>query len=201
MPPTLTDDGYYALPPGKLAALVTYLQMTARPVPRPAPERPDLTLARLDPPDLAAYRDLYRRVGSDWLWFSRLAMPDAALRAILEHPGNEAYELRHEGAAIGLLELDRREPADVELAFFGLVPEAVGTGAGRWLMGRALDLAWTAMTRRLWVHTCTLDHPAALAFYIRSGFTPYARAVEVADDPRRTGSLPREAAAWLPLIA
>ena len=109
--------------------------------------------------------------------------------------------LSREGEDVGLLELDRREPGEVELAFFGLVADVVGGGAGRLLMSRAIERAFAEPgVRRFWVHTCTLDHPAALAFYIRSGFTPYARSVEVADDPRVLGLLPRDAAPWLPMI-
>ena len=88
----------------------------------------------------------------------------------------------------------------MELAYFGVVPEAVGTGAGRWLMDRAVELAFAKRPRRFWVHTCTLDHPAALGFYLRSGFQPYGRAVEIADDPRLAGALPRAAAPSIPLI-
>jgi hypothetical protein len=76
----------------------------------------------------------------------------------------------------------------------------VGTGAGRWLMTQAIELASRHAPRRLWVHTCTLDDPAALPFYVRSGFRAYKRAVEVADDPRLLGLLPESAASWLPLI-
>jgi len=196
----LDQNGYHDVPPGKLAAVVTYLEMTAPPERPPAPERPDLGLAPLPRHDLAGYRDLFRCVGADWLWFSRLLMPDEELRAICEDPAVEAYALQQDGRAIGLLELDGRTPGEVELAYFGVVPEAVGTGAGRWLMDRAVELAFAKRPRRFWVHTCTLDHPAALGFYLRSGFQPYGRAVEIADDPRLAGALPREAAPSIPLI-
>lgn len=197
----LEANGYYDLPPGKIAAVTTWLEMTAPPPPRPRPERADLHLRHVERPDLTWYRDLYRRVGREWLWFSRLTMPDEALRAILWDPGVEVHALQHAGRDQGLLELDRCRLPDIELAFFGLVPELVGQGAGRWLMAQALDLAWRHRPRRFWVHTCTLDHPAALDFYLRSGFRPYKRAVEVADDPRLLGHLPRSAAPHIPLIA
>jgi hypothetical protein len=74
---------------------------------------------------------------------------------------------------------------------------------GAWL--RRLRLAhgegWARPIRRFWVHTCTLDHPDALAFYVRSGFTPYRQQIEIADDPRQTGALPRHAAPRVPIIA
>jgi hypothetical protein len=67
-------------------------------------------------------------------------------------------------------------------------------------MDTALRRAWAARPRRLWVHTCTLDHPAALAFYQRSGFVAYRRQVEIDDDPRLDGTLPADAAPHVPLI-
>jgi GNAT superfamily N-acetyltransferase len=86
------------------------------------------------------------------------------------------------------------------LSFFGLTPNLFGQGIGRWLMNRALERAWARPIQRFWTHTCTLDHPDALAFYLRSGFKPIGRRVEVADDPRRAGLLPRSAAPHVPLI-
>jgi GNAT superfamily N-acetyltransferase len=88
----------------------------------------------------------------------------------------------------------------VEIAFLGVVPGLIGKGAGRYLMNRALEIAWGRNPRRLTVHTCTLDHPRALEFYQRSGFTPYARSVEVADDPRLRGILPRTTAPNVPIL-
>ena len=98
----------------------------------------------------------------------------------------------HEGRDEGLLELDFREPGQCEIVFFGVTAKLVGTGAGRWLMNRALELAWSRPVERVWLHTCTFDHPAALAFYQRSGFRPFRRQVEVVDDPRLDGTAPRE---------
>jgi GNAT superfamily N-acetyltransferase len=196
----LDATGYLDLPPGRLATLVTYLEMREPPPARPVPERPDLALRRWERPEPEAYRALYRRVGEPWLWFSRLLLTDAALRAILHDPGLEVYLPLRDGEPIGLLELDFRTAGVCELAFFGLVPEAVGTGAGRWLMARALERAWRAGIARVWVHTCHLDHPHALEFYIRSGFRPYKLAIEIFDDPRLSGVLPRTAAPRVPLV-
>jgi GNAT superfamily N-acetyltransferase len=127
-------------------------------------------------------------------------MADDEVRAILEHPAVEVYALTRDGRDEGLLELDRREAPDIELAYFGVTPALTGQGAGRFLMHEAMRLAWRHAPRRLWVHTCTLDHPGALPFYLRSGFRPYRRAVEVADDPRLSGVAPGDSARWLPLI-
>ncbi len=189
--------GVTDLPPGKIAEVVTYLEMLAAPAPREGPAG-GFTLERFS--DLTRYRALFRRVGERWLWMSRLVMREAELRAILDSPGVEAFALRSGGEDIGLLELDFRQADECELAYFGVVPEAIGTGAGRFLMSEAVTRAWARPIRRFWVHTCTHDHPRALAFYQRSGFRAYKRAIEIADDPRLTGHLKRDAALDVPVI-
>jgi GNAT superfamily N-acetyltransferase len=191
-------DGYTPLPDGKLAAVVTYLEM--RTPPAPATVAGEFTLRRAVEPDPDWYRRLFRAVGEDWLWFSRLRMTDAELSAILGDPRLDLYVLEHGAREVGLLELDRRTPPDIELSFFGVTPDMVGKGAGRWLIAQAIERAWAHHPRRFWLHTCTLDHPRALSFYVKAGFTAYSRAVEVSDDPRLTGDLPRDAAPQIPLI-
>ena len=157
-------------------------------------------MRRVETPDLDWFRDLYRRVGEEWLWFSRLQMTDAELAAIIQSPLVEVYALVQDGRDEGLLELDFREAGQCELAFFGVTAKLIGSGAGRWLMNRALELAWSRPVARVWVHTCTLDHPAAVAFYQRSGFRPFRRQVEIEDDPRLDGTVPRDAARHVPII-
>lgn len=194
--------GYSAIPPGSLANVVTCLEMKAPPV-NAVPGtsvRPPFELARLAASDLDHYRRLFRAVGEDWLWFSRLVMPEAELRAILEDPLVEAYVLKEGGSEIGLLELDFRVEGEAELAFCGIVPGAIGKGAGRAMIEAAIAMAWMRPIRRFWVHTCTFDHPSAVGFYRRAGFVPYAFMVEVQPDPRLTGHLPRTAAPQVPLI-
>ena len=189
--------GVTDLPPGKIAEVVTYLEMLAAPEPREGPAS-GFTLERFC--DVTRYRALFRRVGERWLWMSRLVVPEAALRTILDDPAVETFALRSGGEDIGILELDFRQAEECELAYFGVVPEAIGTGAGRFLMSEAVTRAWARPIRRFWVHTCTHDHPRALAFYQRSGFRAYKRAIEIADDPRLTGHLPRDAAPDVPVI-
>lgn len=193
-------DGYGDVPPGKLAAVVTCLEMRERPALRA--ERADVpwALRRVVDADPGWYRALFRRVGLEWLWFSRLVMPLRELERILRNPDHEVYSLTLEGRDEGLLELDFRQAGQCELAFFGVTRAVQGQGAGRWLMNRAIDGAWRRPIERFWVHTCTLDHPQALPFYLRSGFRAYARRVEVADDPRLTGLAPPDAAPHIPLI-
>ena len=180
-------DGYGGVPAGKLASVVTCLEMTARPELRSQRVDAPWTLRHMPNPDTGWYRELFSRIGTDWLWFSRLRMPPAALKTILGSPDVEIYSLVVDGRDEGLLELDFREAGVCELAFFGVTHAVQGAGAGRFLMNRAIEHAWRRPIARFWVHTCTLDHPKALAFYLRSGFRAYARCVEIADDPRVTG--------------
>lgn len=186
--------------PGEIATVVTHLEMRTRPGPRPVRPVP-LRLKRWKAPGIDKYRALYRRVGEPWLWFSRLAMADEALEAILTDPAVEIFAvLDPKGIEIGLLELDFRYAADCEIAFFGLIPQLTGQGFGTWLMGQALSLAWRGGVERVWVHTCTLDDPRALGFYIAQGFVPTGREIELLPDPRITGLIPRDCAPHVPLI-
>jgi GNAT superfamily N-acetyltransferase len=199
---TITLTGTTDLPPGKIATIVTSLEMFERPPERPDPPGTEkFSLDPIDRGDVERYLLLYRLLGERWMWFSRLAKPRAELAALFSDPAVAVYAARFGGRDVGLLELDFRVPGEAELAFFGLDEPVVGKGAGRWLMNRAIERAWARPIERFWVHTCTLDHPAALAFYQRSGFTVFKRGVEVDDDPRLTGKLRRDAVAHHPVIA
>jgi GNAT superfamily N-acetyltransferase len=195
----ILPDGYSDIPNGKVAAIVTHLEMTARPAPRSDPAG-TWSLRRVEVPALDWFRDLYCRVGQQWLWISRIRMPDAELAAIIQSPLVEIYALAHEGRDEGLLELNFREPGQCEFVSFGVTERLVGIGAGRWLMNRALEIAWSRPVDRVWLHTCSFDHPAALAFYQRSGFRPFRRQVEVVNDPRLDGTVPRDVARHVPVI-
>ena len=179
-------DGLHDVPPDRIAAVVTSLEMKSRPAARPEISGP-WQLRRMTRPEPEAYRALYSKIGDEWIWFSRLMMGDAELTAILWHPQVEVYGLEVSGRLEGLLELDYRIEGEAELAFFGVTAPLVGGGAARWLMNRALEKVWQRPISRFWVHTCTLDHPNALAFYMRSGFVPFRRQIEIAPDPRLQG--------------
>ncbi len=196
----MLEDGYNEVPSGKIAAVVTSLQMLARPEPCPEPAVVTWQLSRRPAPDPDWYRDLFQRVGAEWLWFSRLRMSVDELVAVIHHPDVVVYAVTTDGRDEGLLELDFRTPGCCELAFFGVTAALRGSGAGRWLMNRATQAAWARPIERLWVHTCTLDHPAALDFYRKAGFVPVSRQVEIADDPRVLGVLGREVAPQIPIL-
>lgn len=196
----MLSDGYTDIPRGKIAAIATTLEMLARPAAREQAKGSAIEVRRVSRPDVDWYRDLFRRIGEPWLWQSRLRLTREALAEIIQHEAVEVWAVVEGGRDEGLLELDFREAGACEIAFFGLTLPLVGRGAGRQLMDHAIGRAWARPIRRLWVHTCTLDHPAALGFYIRSGFRPVKRQVEVADDPRLDGTLPETAGPLVPLI-
>lgn len=195
----MLGDGLYDIPPGRVASVVTHLEMRDRPAARPVPPQPDLTLSRWHP-DAAAYQALFRKVGADWMWFSRLRLSPEELSPILTHPEVEIYVVEKDGAAEGLLELDFREGDACELAYFGLTEALTGSGAGRWLMDHAIARAFAHPITRFHVHTCSIDSPAALPFYMRSGFHPVRQQIEIAQDPRLTGDLPRASAPQVPIL-
>jgi GNAT superfamily N-acetyltransferase len=190
---------YTPLPDGELAAVVTYLEMRTPTEPEIPPS--PLSLKRVDVPQPEHYRDLYRLIGAPWLWFSRLLLDDAHLAAIIQHPKVELHAVLNEnGAEVGMLELDSREAHECELAFMGLIPELSGKGHGRWLLAEAVRRSWREGVDRVHVHTCSLDHPAALSAYRRAGFAPYKRAIERFPDPRLLGVLPKDCAPQIPLL-
>lgn len=194
------SDGLHPVPAGKLATVTTTLEMRAPPADLAVGTAEGCTLRPMAGPDLSGYRALFRAVGAPWLWVSRLALDDAGLAAILADPAVLVLAAERDRRAIGLLELDFRTAGACEIAFFGLVQAATGQGLGPWLMRHAQHEAWSRPIERLWVHTCDLDHPAALGFYRRHGFVPVRRAVEVLDDPRRLGLLPADAAPTVPML-
>lgn len=197
---TTLSTGYHDIAPDTIAAVVTTLEMKSAPELRPENNAPNWQLVHCSTLTLEKYRAIYQRVGEDWLWRSRLAMADEQLAKIIYDPKVAIYTLTTE-QGIGLLELDFRVNNECELAFFGLSKGLIGSGAGRWLMNRALQIVWQHPIKRFWVHTCTLDHPAALDFYQRSGFQPILRQVEVMTDPRAVGLLPKTAAPQVPYLA
>ncbi|SFD89176.1 hypothetical protein SAMN04488523_103258 [Sulfitobacter brevis] len=193
-------DGFHKVPLGKVATVVTHLEMQAAAPLRPV-ALPDGLELRQVTPDLDWYRDIFTRVGGqDWLWFGRLAMADEKLQAILDDPKVTFHTLSRGGRDEALLELDFRTQGECELAYFGLTSALIGSGAGRYLMNEAISMAWAQPISSFHVHTCTFDSPQAVDFYKRSGFTPYQQEIEIADDPRQIGLLPENAAPHVPLL-
>ena len=194
------SDGFTDIAPGKLATIVTSLQMFNSPE-LPEPETGfTSSLRQIHQPDVDWYLRLYRRVGEDWLWFSRLQESLSMLESIIRDPGVEIFALTVENEDKGLLELDFRTDRECELAFLGITADLQGCGLGSQLLDYGIKQAWSKSIDRLWVHTCTFDHPRALELCQQAGFIPFKMQLEVLDDPRINGTIPKTAAPHIPLF-
>jgi GNAT superfamily N-acetyltransferase len=157
-----------------------YLEMTAPGDLRPKRSaRADLALARVEPPLPELNRFFYTAVGGDWYWIDRLPWSRADWLAYLGRPGVETWVLSAGGVPAGYAELSAETSGDVEVAYFGLLPAFIGVGLGAHLLTATVERAWALPARRVWLHTCSLDHPAALAHYQARGFRVYKQEVEV----------------------
>ena len=202
-PPSLSP-GFHAVPAGHLAAIVTALEMREPPGAPPRPFPAGYALSQMQSPSNDWYLALFRVIGAPWLWTSRLRLSPPALTAILTSPDVDIHAL-HGGSTdsdpLGLVELDFTAKGACEVAFFGLVDRCRRRGLGRPMMDFALHRAWSRPgVERVWIHTCSLDDPAALRFYQSCGFKPYARQVEILADPRLAGILPADCAPLHPLL-
>ena len=157
---------------------VTYLEMTSpdRLSPCPGLMEPS-AIIRAERPTVSFYRYLYDTVGADWNWHMRRRLSDEELVTIVRHDRVEVFVLYARGVPAGYVELDRRIEGEVEIAYLGLVPEYIGRGFGAYLLHWGLGRAWSYGPRRVWLHTCDLDHPAALGVYRRAGLVAYRREV------------------------
>ena len=190
-------DGYHVFPAGKIINVVTWLEMRSPPA---VPIAEPIGLRRVPQPDVDWYRALFRRVGTPWLWTMHLELGDEELRAAIHDPRLPVFVALDGSEEVGLVVLDLHRPGEVEILDFGLVPEATGRRLGRRMMAATLEHAFAARPERVWLHTCTHDHPAAVGFYKACGFVADAAGIEVLDDPRLAGILPRDAAPHVALL-
>jgi GNAT superfamily N-acetyltransferase len=135
--------------------------------------RDGLTVVHAQSPTVPYYRSLYDAVGQDYYWLSRRKLTDAELAEIIHDPLNDLHVLNVDGTPAGFTELDRRQLDEIELVQFGLMPEFIGQGLGKWFLQWTIDKAWSYQPRRFWLHTCTLDHSAALPIYKKAGFMQF----------------------------
>ncbi|MDH3661996.1 MAG: GNAT family N-acetyltransferase [Alphaproteobacteria bacterium] len=161
---------------GWVQSNVSYLEMRAPPDrPPTVAARDGVEVRRAVRPTVSFYRYLYDTVGGEWTWAGRRLMDDEALSATIGDPRVEVNVLWVEGVPAGLMELGRRSPFEIELLYFGLIPDFIGKGHGRFALDWAVDRAWSHRPSRFWVHTCDLDHPNALSVYQKAGFVIYDR--------------------------
>jgi ribosomal protein S18 acetylase RimI-like enzyme len=164
-----------------------YLEMTEPGALRPARAgREDFEVRRAEIPSPELNRFLYTAVGGDWYWTDRLPWTYREWLAYLERPELQTWVAYAAGTPAGYFELEAQEGGNVEIAYFGLLPRFVGQGLGGALLTAAVEKAWAMKAGRVWLHTCTLDHPAALRNYQRRGFRIFREEVAVKDEPERS---------------
>jgi GNAT superfamily N-acetyltransferase len=152
---------------------ITYLEMTSRAQVVPFRGARRLDVRRPGGPDPDLNRRFYVEVGSEWSWHERLSWDRARWMVWLDRPEVETWIGCLAAAPVGYFELEAQPGGQVELVYFGLLPAFIGRGLGAELLHAAVERAWAVATSRVWVHTCTLDHPRALANYQSRGFRIY----------------------------
>ncbi|MDQ2077738.1 GNAT family N-acetyltransferase [Marinimicrobium sp. ABcell2] len=156
------------------AVITTYLEMTDRSAFQPAgPPAIDFQLVQVELPCPELNRFLYTSVGADLCWYSRLPWSYAQWLAYLDRPELETWVAYVSGTPAGYFELERQSGGNVEIAYFGLMPNFIGKGIGGALLSEAIARAWDMGAKRVWVHTCSLDHPQACQNYQARGFTVF----------------------------
>lgn len=156
-----------------LSTKTTYLEMIEPVEAVVDPPCAGTLIERCVEPTAKEYRLLYNAVGGDYQWIDRNLVADDELECVVQHDLIEIYVLHVDGEQAGFAELDRRQPGQIELAYFGLFPDFIGKGLGKYFLRWVINRAWSYAPRRVWVHTCDLDHPAALPNYRRAGFVVY----------------------------
>jgi GNAT superfamily N-acetyltransferase len=174
-------------PATRIAVEVTFLRMDTPPAGPVAPLPAGAEVVRLPRCSVPFYRYLYDTVGQDWVWWLRRTLPDAEIGGLLARPDISIHVLYQGGEPAGFYELERRGDAGTNLAYFGLMPQAIGQGVGRAFLRHAVDAAWAEAPRALTVNTCTADHPRALPNYIAAGFRVLRTVREVWPVPNRLG--------------
>jgi len=160
--------------PAMASETTTYLEMVSPGELVPSRADPGaLTVRRLPAAEFALGRRLYQEVGQDYLWIDRLAWSDRQWQDFYQRPGTELWIGESAGAPAGYFELDARADGSTELAYFGLLPSAIGRGLGGLLLTAAIGRAWASGAKRVWVHTSSRDHAGALPNYLARGFRIY----------------------------
>jgi len=170
----------------------TYLEMTRaiEAASSGRERRLDMRRAEVASPELNRF--LYTAVGSDWWWYARLGWSRAKWLEYLDRPEVETWVAYLSGTPVGYFELEAQgapgaqgpqRRGEVELAYLGLLPTFIGRGLGSELLGSAIERAWQRKPKRVWLHTCTLDHPRAMQNYQSHGFRPYKTEEEIEQLP------------------
>ncbi len=147
----------------------------------PGPKGLAIVRAEIPSPELARF--LYTAVGGDWYWVDRLPWTRDEWLAFLDRPCLEMWVACLSGTPVGYYQLEKQAEGNVELVCFGLLPAFTGRGLGGVLLTRAVERGWQMGAARVWVHTCSLDHPRALANYRARGFRQFREETSWKDLP------------------
>jgi ribosomal protein S18 acetylase RimI-like enzyme len=157
-----------------MSVTIWYLEMRSREAIRPKRiDDPRLRIEEATTPQWEFNRFLYHAVGHDWSWNDKRAWTDEQWKHYVESPGLRTFVAYVDGSPAGYFELQRDDEGGVEIIYFGLLPAFIGRGLGGHLLTTALEEAWKMDPTRVWVHTCSLDHPGALKNYEGRGMVLY----------------------------
>ncbi|WP_025564560.1 GNAT family N-acetyltransferase [Psychromonas sp. SP041] len=158
---------------------IYYLEMNQAEQLNEKPKVEDLTLSEAIIKEYRFNRFLYSLVGEKWQWLDKLNESDESWKSYAERDNLRTWVAYYQGAIAGYFELEVSEEQEVEIKYFGLAPTFIGKGFGGYLLTYAIQQAWTVCNaKRVWVHTCSLDHPSALANYQARGFVLYHQEIE-----------------------
>jgi GNAT superfamily N-acetyltransferase len=144
---------------------------------------PAAVFVRAEIPSPELSRFLYTAVGGPWFWLGRLDWDFRQWMAYLDRPALETWLLSVRGTPAGYVELEAQADDAIEIVLFGLLPSFVGQGLGRYFLSAAVARAWARGAQRVWLHTCSLDGPHALANYQARGFVVYDQRTQVMELP------------------
>ncbi|MCE9532156.1 MAG: GNAT family N-acetyltransferase [Planctomycetes bacterium] len=172
MPTLVTTSHFEMLSPAELRS-------------KPAP-RGGLGICLLPFPIPELNRFFYTAIGGDWFWIDRLPWTYADWMKYLDRPELQTWLITEAGVPAGYFELEMQPEANVEIVYFGLLRQFVEHGLGGWALSQAVEKAWAWGARRVWVHTCDLDHPWALNNYLSRGFNLFKTETNVEDLPAKS---------------
>lgn len=161
--------------------VTTYLEMHSpeqlRPAQLPRDADPSFVVREVTERDWRFNRDLYFKVGENWNWTDKRSWSEEEWQKSVASPALRTFAAYYDEELAGYYELLRDDAGGVEIAYFGLLPDFIGRGLGGAMLTNAIEEAWRSSPSpaRVWVHTCTDDHPGALANYEARGFVTYHR--------------------------